>query len=486
MKNLTILFAFLFIFQQNLMAQEPKHIEPQSHAYQIYKQSIKNGASDRDRYIWVQDSIWFIGKYSDQPQNSNFNAKYYNENDDLGRIIVNRSSVIYRQYSSNIDTSFERTTYTYSGDFRTPVTQQSDIWKHGEWEKIGLIFNKIDENDNLTERIYTSWNSMSNEWVKVYKIDYTHFSYSKLMTEIRYSWINESWKTTSKENKTYNHVGNLTSSSLLYLSPETQFVTDGSKSEWIYDENYNLLFWNNYEYDTPSSSFKLIQKDTFYYQSNSNKIAYSKGVYLNNFLNEWFPNGKNSYTYDNNEVINNVFYFNTESQMYRQDSFYTGEMIFGNNTFKYYQFESRHSPVTDTFMLVQNTERLYDSLPDGRAYLKNIGYSVIGDFNTYIFDEDSWYHIKTIPFPSPENTNSSPICMMTNPYILGSNIYCESEGAKLMRVYDLYGREIAEQAMESGITSLLSLSTTPDGFYVLCTYDAAGKQLGRQKFVINR
>jgi hypothetical protein len=485
MKNLTILFVFLFISQQNLMAQVPKYAEPQTHAYQIYKQSIKNGASDRDRYIWVQDSIWYNNQSLFKIWESESYGKGYSENDDLGRPILSKGYIISIDTLNGNDTSTSQSTYTYLGDFRSQLTEHYEHYTNGILKNASSSVNKIDVNDQVTEVINTPTVSILSQ--TKYKGVLTYLSYGKSLTKKGYSWINDSWRLIGEENNTYNQRGNWTSRTIFYRRNETETIESGSKLEWIYDDDNRLVFVNNYEYDTLSTTFNLIQKDTLYYQGNSNKIEYEQGAYLNKSLNQWLPDGKLTFTYDNNDVINNAFYYDTDSKLLQQDSFYTGQPIFGKTDYKSYQFQFWHNANSDTTVLINLDERVYDSLPGGRACFKqtNYNYNVFGGFNYKIKDEwVSWYHIITIPFPSPENTNSSPICMMSNPYILGSNIYCESKGAKLMRVYDLYGREIAKQSMESGITSLFLPSTTPDGFYVICTYDATGKQLGRQKFVV--
>jgi hypothetical protein len=47
-----------------------------------------------------------------------------------------------------------------------------------------------------------------------------------------------------------------------------------------------------------------------------------------------------------------TFYYDTDSKLFQQDSFYTGQTIFGKTDYKSYQFQFWHNANSDTTVLI--------------------------------------------------------------------------------------------------------------------------------------
>lgn len=142
--------------------------------------------------------------------------------------------------------------------------------------------------DQYTLQTSHSFDTISNNWINVYKTERSYNSKGKTTNISFYNWnkINQNWRQTSNSTKTYlNDTLTLSEENQSFV-PHINSLRNNSKYYYTYDSKGNILTETYSEWDTVSNSFADYRRYTFTYNAFS-QIETELIEYLDKPLNRF-------------------------------------------------------------------------------------------------------------------------------------------------------------------------------------------------------
>jgi len=295
-----------------------------------------------------------------------------------------------------------------------------NIWKHT---------HSYDSNSNLTEELWSLWNTENNVWVTEDKYTYSYDSNNNL-TEMLDFWQdaeNSVWKNGEKWTFIYDTNNNLTVKLLSWWSSESNIWENRDRWTDTYDSNNNLTEELRSEWDSGSNIWVTEVRYTHSYDSN-NKLNEKLLSWRDVGNNVWKIIEKWTYSYDsNNNLIEELeSYWDSENSIWAPGRRFTS----------IYNEEGQLILTTVPFIFGSTITLLYSHGEDGRVVEEIYGYFEQSGVN--------FPAMNTAPraFPLIQN--------FPNPFNPSTTIrYRLPEEANVsLVIYDVRGQVV--QAVESG------------------------------------
>jgi hypothetical protein len=208
--------------------------------------------------------------------------------------------------------------YTENSILKEDITEKfvADTWKNSS--KNEYIFN---ENNNLIDSTYFTWNDTTSQWINNYKTSTTFSPEGKKLISLGQRWQNNNWVNNRQYTYVYNSQNQL----------DTMFSKRWQQNSWrnnafvIYTYNENGFMTEAVTQTYFGSNISNFSKITYNYE-NDLLVELANYIWQNN---DWVMQDKYKFTYDENkklltssrQSIQNIGWLTTTQNFFFYDQF---------------------------------------------------------------------------------------------------------------------------------------------------------------------
>ena len=351
--------------------------------------------------------------------------------------------------------------YTYNSKGELAETKNS-YWLSIAWVPGSRTQYAYDNNGNLTESIYSSWNDFTKAYTNIVRNVLTYTN-NKIVQEITYNWANGDWKPQDKTEFVYsgNNIASFNSfewNDTLWINDERGVVNYvGSKISEIIIEEFDKNIWvlsdkTIYKRNATSDRIEEILFQTWENMAwkNDDKINFTSdasGNRISEIYSEspdgiiWEQNDKIDYTYDITTLLSKYRNpFNTNS--YQND--------YGLEDIAHY----------NKLLTSINSENTSAQIPGQGAA-------------TWEIDSRTTYYYSDDILSLNDLSASNFVSVYPNPTTNRLNIKLREQMNANASLFDINGRKVIEQKIQALNTSL-NIEALNAGIYVLKIYSDSG------------
>jgi hypothetical protein len=335
------------------------------------------------------------------------------------------------------------------------------------WDTISNQWvNQVKESTAFTSTSYATtyyhWDNTTSQWGKTTKKE-SYFNQNSLDTlSLSYNW-NSQWELAYKTHYSYNSNNDMTLKLKEVLIGNNWI--NNSKTDWVYDANFNLTKKGEYTWDAQNNVFVYDYIIRMGYDSQNNKI-YDASASYNYSTSSWEKSDSAYYTYAANANLDSSYEYSWDgvSGTWELDSKY--EMTYDNN----YALSNLVLPLT----MFDDDDMMYFNhmFTHMKGYNNNSGQWSLG----FTYD---LYYSDFIP-NSIEQAEQNTISIVPNPAQDYFVVNMESKQLINITIYDANGRLVKTKKESSACK--IDIKDFKSGIYFIQITDA-NKQVFSSKLI---
>lgn len=282
---------------------------------------FQDNLTNIDRYFWDTDKNLWIKTYETEYKYKNNNITYYLSRiwDSDKKIWIGSNwkeydydekdrRISYRDYIWNKSTNVWNTDASY-WEFKYDEEDRTKLEEIFIWNtetELKLPYYKHEYYYSLNRELHNEFSWSNGEWKQSYKTEFIYdaIKSNAFVMKYRALWSNNEieWRNETKEERTYNSKGLLTSNAFYNWNLNQQKWIGTFRNDISFDNNGNDTLSVNYIWDTANDSWLQRNKQVISYNAKENPVR--EFIYQwNTPLKRWDHRASILYEYDANDNI---------------------------------------------------------------------------------------------------------------------------------------------------------------------------------------